>query len=282
MIVDVHTHIFPRQVCADRSAWFAGEEAFALLYDSPKARLSDAEGLISAMDENGVDMSVTFGFPWKKYDHFKKHNDYILASVAKYPKRLRGLCCVDLFAKEALKEVERGLDAGLSGVGELAFYQSGIEAEGIERLTPIMGLCREKSLPVMIHTNEPVGHTYPGKTPNTLSQIYRMVSAFPENKIILAHWGGGLFFYHLLKKEIKQRLENVYVDTAASPFLYDAMIYRVTVSVAGTHKILFGSDYPLIKPQRYFREMDTAGLLPAEKEQVCGENALRLFNLRVE
>ncbi len=282
MIVDVHTHIFPPEVCSNRADWFPGEEAFCLLYDSPRARLVDAEGLIAAMDENGVDISVTFGFPWKKADHFKKHNDYILDSVAKYSKRLRGLCCGDLFAEEAESEVERCLDAGLSGVGELAFSQSGIEAEGIERLKPIMAICRKRNLPVMIHTNEPVGHAYPGKTPNTLSQIYRMVSTFPENKIILAHWGGGVFLYHLMKKEVKQRFENMYVDTAASPFLYDPMIYKVAGLAAAPEKILFGSDYPLIRPQRYFQEMEAAGLLPEEKQKICGGNAVLLFNLKAD
>ena len=76
-------------------------------------------------------------------------------------------------------------------------------------------------------TNEPVGHAYPGKTPNTLAQIYRMVKRFPANTIVLAHWGGGLFFFNLLRKEVKEQLRNVYFDTAASPFLYDPAVYRV-------------------------------------------------------
>jgi predicted TIM-barrel fold metal-dependent hydrolase len=279
MIVDVHTHIFSKDICNNRDDYFPEEGAFKLLYDSPKARMADAQSLIDAMDANGVDISVTFGFPWKRYAHFRKHNDYILESVAKHPKRLRGLCCVDVYHRDALAEVKRCLEGGLSGVGELAFYQSGIEAEGVERLKPIMELCRAKDVPVLIHTNEPVGHIYPGKTGNTLAQIYRMVSAFPDNKIILAHWGGGIFFYQLLKKEVKDAFKNVYFDTAASPFLYDPGIYRVAISTAGADKILMGSDYPLIKPERYYKEMAIAGLLPTEKEKICKDNAARLFKL---
>jgi hypothetical protein len=122
-----------------------------------------------------------------------------------------------------------------------------------------------------------VGHNYPGKTPNTLAQIYRLVERFPENTIVLAHWGGGLFFFNLLKKEVKDRLKNVYFDTAASPFLYHPTIYRIAIEVVGVEKILFGSDYPLIEPQRYFEELDSLGLSREQRARICGLNAERLL-----
>lgn len=134
-------------------------------------------------------------------------------------------------------------------------------------------------MPVLIHTNEPLGHLYPGKTPNTLGQIYRLIRKFPDNKIILAHWGGGIFFFNLLKKEVKETLSNVYFDTAASPFLYDPEIYRVAKNIAGLDKILFGTDFPLLKPERYFKEFEKAGLSAEEKERICGVNAAELLGI---
>lgn len=278
MIIDAHTHIFPESVCDHRETYFDGEAPFRLLYDSPKSRLVTADELIASMDMHGVDKSVTFGFPWKKAAYFQENNDAVLASVNKYPDRLIGLCCVDMYHPDAVKEVERCLDAGLSGVGELAFYQSGIEPEALKMLDPVMALCREKRVPVMIHTNEPVGHLYPGKTPNTLAQIYNLAKTFPDNIIILAHWGGGIFFYSLLKKEVRDTLQHIYYDTAASPFLYTPEIYNAAKNMAGADKILFGTDYPLLPPERYFREFEIAGLSEADKKLICGENAARLFN----
>jgi predicted TIM-barrel fold metal-dependent hydrolase len=142
-----------------------------------------------------------------------------------------------------------------------------------------MALCLTNGLVAMIHTNEPVGHLYPGKTPNTLRQIYDLVRRFPENKIVLAHWGGGLFFYQLLKREVKAALQNVYFDTAASPYLYDPDVYRVACEVVGSEKILFGSDYPLLGPARYFAEMAAARISDDDRERICGGNAARLLNL---
>ncbi len=277
MIVDAHTHIFPPAICEQREACFDGEPEFRMLYESPKSRLITAEQLVAKMDEQGVDRSITFGFPWHQPEIFKAHNDYIMDAVNRHPDRLTGLCCLDVFADDAAGEVRRCLDGGLSGVGELAFYKGGIESDALDRLAPVMAICRDRKVPVLIHTNEPIGHVYPGKTPNTLSQIYEMLRRFPENTIILAHWGGGIFFYLLMKKQVPETLARVYFDTAASPFLYTPKIYPLAVSIAGPEKILWGTDYPLIPPDRYFSEMQDCGLSDADKKRVLGGNAARLF-----
>jgi len=282
MIIDAHTHIFPKKIRKNREKYFPDEPAFKKLYQSPKSRLIGAREMLASMDDSQVDKAVVFGFPWKDSLHFKQHNDYISEVVNRYPQRFIGLGCFDAFSKGVAEEARRCLQkGGLSGIGELAFYQTGIENSSLPRLEPVMDVCRDLDLPVIIHTNEPIGHSYPGKTPNTLAQIYQLIQTFPQNKIVLAHWGGGLFFFSLLKKEVKESLKNVYFDTAASPYLYDADVYRLAIERVGVGKILFGSDFPLLPPIRYFDEMKTAGLSDEEMQQICGGNAVELFNLTV-
>lgn len=279
MIIDFHTHIFPREVRNNRNAFFSDEPAFKLLYASSKSRMAGAKDIITMMDEQHVDLSVIFGFPWKNPETITRHNDYIIEAVNRYPDRLIGFCCLDVHAINAEYETQRCIENGLAGVGELAFYQEGIDQNAIDALQPIMALCQENNLPIMIHTNEPVGHNYPGKTPNTLKQIYNLVRRYPDNKIVLAHWGGGLFFFSLLKKEVKASLKNVYFDTAASPFLYDAEIYRVALTIMGPEKILFGSDYPLISPTRYIKEVSSLGISQSDTDAMFGNNASHLLNV---
>ena len=280
MIIDVHTHIFPEEIRKNREAYFSDEPAFKKLYQSPKSKLIGAREMQAAMDENRVNRAVIFGFPWKNSKLYKRHNDYIHEVVDRYPDRFIGLGCFDPLSEGAQEEAQRCLEKiGLSGIGELAFYQSGIEDSALTKLGPIMEICRDQNRPVMIHTNEPIGHSYPGKTPNTLAQIYQLIQTFPRNRIVLAHWGGGLFFFSLLKKEIKQRLKHVYFDTAASPYLYDTDVYRLAIQLVGVEKMLFGSDFPLLPPSRYFDEMQAAGLSDDEMQQICGGNAVRLFNI---
>ena len=142
-----------------------------------------------------------------------------------------------------------------------------------------MLLCSQRDVPVLLHTNEPVGHVYPGKAPMTLGQIYGFLKTYSANRIVLAHWGGGIFFYGLMKKEVKEVLQNVWLDTAASLFLYNPEIYRIAGEIVGFEKILFGSDYPLINPQRYFNEMESTGLSATVVEQIKGFNAAKLLGL---
>ncbi len=281
MKIDFHTHIFPPEIRNNRERYFNAEPEFTLLYNSPKSRISGAMEILDVMDEQGIDFSVVFGFPWRNPDLYKMHNDYVMEAVKRFPDRLAGFGCFSLLDAGAAAEAERCIAAGLAGIGELAFYGSGIDNESIERLEPVMETCLRKKLPVLIHTNEPVGHQYPGKTPNTLKQIYNLVQRYPENIIVLAHWGGGIFFFSILKKEVKASLQNVYFDTAASPFLYDNTVYRYAARLAGIDKILFGSDFPLIKPARYFKELENSGLSQDEIAKICGLNAKRLLRLTV-
>ena len=280
MIIDFHTHVFPPFFRENRAECLGRDSAFKTLYDSPRAKLVGTEELIRSMDENEVQRSVIFGFPWEDSELYTRHNDYIIESAGGYPDRLTGFCCFSPLAQNGAEETERCLNQGLRGVGELAVYGSGITGAVVKNLKEVMSLCLRHSALFMLHTNEPVGHEYPGKTPNTLLQIYDFIKAYPSNRIILAHWGGGLLFYALMKKEVRQTLENVWFDTAASPFLYSPGMYRIAGEIIGFEKILFGSDYPLLSPARYVKEIAFDGLSADQQELVLGLNAERLLTLQ--
>jgi hypothetical protein len=279
MIIDFHTHIFPRYFREKRDAFFSREPAFEALYRPEKSRLASSEELLQAMEEQGVQRSVVFGFPWESAELFRRHNDYIIESVERRPDKLTGFCCFSPLSPDGPEEVRRCLDAGLAGVGELAVYRSGITKQIFRSLQEVMEICAERKVPVLLHTNEPVGHIYPGKTPVQLGEIYDFLLHYPSNKIVLAHWGGGLFFYSLMKKEVREVLKNVWFDTAASPYLYAPQVYRLAGELIGFERILFGSDYPLLKPEKYFREMAELELPSEALRMMKGENAGRLLDL---
>ncbi len=246
---------FLRRSSQRREDFFGEDPAFRWLYDSPQAKLVTAESLLQAMADHGVEKSVIFGFPWRTLKIMRRHNDYILEAQHRSPRHLIGFACVNALESGAAAEVERCLASGCRGVGELAFYQEGLGDDMIAALRPIADLCQGYGVPLLLHANEPVGHSYPGKSPMQLGDLYNLIKAFPELTLILAHWGGGLFFFNLLKKEVSATLKNVYFDTAASPYLYRPEIYRLAAEIVGPEKILFGSDYPLLPPSRYLKEM---------------------------
>jgi hypothetical protein len=171
------------------------------------------------------------------------------------------------------------LKAGLSGIGELAVYDKGLSQDVQDRFEPVAQIALQLDVPILLHTNEPVGHVYPGKTAVTLHELYRFLRHYEHNKFVLAHWGGGILFYHLMKREVKEVLRNTWFDTAASPFLYDKEVYALAARILGPDRILFGSDFPLLEPSRYFEEMKEAGLPDETIGNICGGNAARLLRV---
>ncbi len=279
MRIDVHTHIFPPDIVRDRTRFFEGEPIFKLLYDSPKAGLAGAESLLEVMDRDGIDHAVVFGFPWQEMELAIRHNNYVLEMAAKHGSRLIPLGCFNPLDERGDLEAERCFRAGARGLGELAIYGSCKADSALKCFEPLIEHCRSHAGVMLVHANEPVGHSYPGKAPLGLDFYYSLAKLAAGVPLILAHWGGGLCFYELLKREAQDVLAQVYYDTAASPFLYDPKIYPHMSRILRKGKILFGSDYPLLPPRRYFKEMAGTDLSAVETADISGKNAARLFGI---
>lgn len=277
MKIDFHVHVTPPEIIKDYQRVGDKEPYFKLLSDSPKNKFATAAEVVAELDRTGIDKAVIFGFAFKDMALCREVNDYVIESVRKYPERLIGFISVVPNAAGVENELDRCMAAGLKGVGELFPDGQGFEIDNVNHTQAFARYCLERKLPVIIHSNEPVGHYYPGKTTTTPVKISAFIAANPDLTVIFAHWGGGLFFYELMP-ELKTICQNVYYDIAASPFLYDPRIYCVAKAAGVLPKILLGSDYPLLSPQKYLEELAACGLNAAEQSLVRGENAARLLN----
>jgi predicted TIM-barrel fold metal-dependent hydrolase len=279
MIVDFHTHIFPPEVIERRSDFSKKDLPFAHIYGNPSARMVTAEGLVDALDEEGVDKAVVFGFPWTDTGLSRTANDYLLDAKIRYPDRIVPFYTPSLTGGgQTVQRARRALKKGMQGIGEVAFYTAGMGKRRWSYLRSLAEIAREQDVPLLLHANESVGHDYPGKTDMRLRDLWRFVEETEGLTLVLAHWGGGLFFYELMKS-VRNRAATLYYDTAASPFLYAPSVYRIAVEILGPERILFGSDFPLIRPSRYWREMDEGGLPADAQSMILGRNACRLLRL---
>lgn len=280
MIVDAHVHIFPEEVVGRRADFLKGEPAFAGIYEDPRARLGTGPDLIESMSDEGLDSAIVCGFPWRDRGKARAHNDYILEMAGRYGSMIVPLACVDPLSPGGLTEARRALSQGAAGLGELAFYDRDFSDPAVhDALVRLGRLCAEADRPLLIHTNEPIGHEYPGKAPMTLRGLYEVIRACPETRFQLAHLGGGLFFYELLKREVHEVLQNCVYDTAAAPFLYHPDIYAAFASISGEGRLLYGSDWPLLKLRRYLLDITSSLVIAEQREQVLGQNAVDFWEL---
>ena len=279
MIVDFHTHLFSSQVKENCQKYLNADPCFAQLYSNPKAKLVTADELIASMDEAGVDVSVILNIGWMKHELCVETNDYIMESIACYPKRLVGFCAVQPRLPElAARELERCVKSGIKGVGELRPDVQLFDPGNREMMAPIVEVMVKHKLILLTHASEAVGHLYPGKGTITPDKLYSFITSVPELSIVCAHWGGGLPFYALMP-EVKEAMTKVYFDTAASPLLYSPEVYHQVIELVGADKVLFGSDYPLLGQRRIIEEIRSLELDEEVKAQLLGGNAKRLLGI---
>lgn len=276
MKIDCHMHITPP--CIKDGTMIIGEEEsyFHWLSSSSQNRFATGEEVIEILDTTGFEKGIVFGFAFKSPVLCRYVNDYTMAMVAKYPNRLIGFMVVSPEDPEMSKEIERCVAGGLVGIGELFPEGQGWDLIHAHTLYPLKVLCSKYRLPVLLHTNEPVGHTYIGKTQTPLKSVEDFILNHGDTPIILAHLGGGLMFYEAMK-EVKQHFKHVYYDTAAAIFLYEPMVYQIAQHLDIIDKILFGSDYPLVSPARYMKSLSESGLGEGALAHILGDNVKPLF-----
>lgn len=279
MIIDFHTHIFPEQVRNHRKEIAAKDKTFRSLFSSTNSRMVSAEELVAAMDESGVDISVVMGIGWENMDVCKVSNDYIIEAIHKFPMRLKGFCSVNpIYGEEAIEEIHRCADYGLTGIGELHPDSQGFDISDKKLMGPLIDKARELTMPIVIHSSEPVGHDYPGKGSVTPDLLYKLALNFPEARLVFAHWGGGLPFYELMP-EVPDLMKNVFFDTAASPFLYKEEIFRSVTNIIGYDRVVFGTDFPLLEQNRVIRQLINAGISDEAKEAIFYKNGLNVLGI---
>jgi len=274
-MIDFHIHITPPDISAGWRKYTKNEPYFSLLSSSSVNKFACAEDVIAMLPESS-DRAVVFGFGFRDMGLCRYVNDYVIAKTREHHDKLIGFMAVSPAGAGVEREIARCHGAGLKGVGEIFPCGQGFSLEDAGETAAFTGACSVLGLPVLLHANEPVGHLYSGKTDIPLKQIDKFIDNDRALKIVLAHFGGGLFIYEAMP-EIREKFRNVYYDTAAAPFLYDERIYRAIKALSITEKILFGSDFPLLTPARYLDALDKSGMTTEEKQLIMGGNAEKLF-----
>ena len=176
-------------------------------------------------------------------------------------------------------EMERVALAGARGSGELRPEQQGYSRARGRAPALLAWGSSAYDLQLLIHVTEPVGHRYPGKPGTPMAEFAQFLNHHPEAQVIGAHWGGGLPFFALMR-DVRDDLDRVHIDTAASGYLYDDAVFRIVGDLLGYDTILFASDYPLRDPAGEIARVRSLGLTPEAEAGILGENLRRLLHLK--
>ncbi len=290
MIIDAHTHCYPPETAADPVAWGTarGERHWVELVTRGPQGWATREAMLAEMDAHGVDRAVLAGWYWENQATAEEQAAWHLEWAAAAPGRFLPFVPVQPRAgRAALRAVESALGTGLfHGIGELMPAAQGFSMDD-GTFASLCALAADAGVPVLMHVTEPAGHEYPGRLETPLDGYVRLAERFPDLRLILAHWGGGLPFY-MLNRRVRKALRNAWVDTAAGPLLYAPEVWTAGTNLMGADRVLFGTDYALRLYPRSgngpgYAEIlaEARAALPdaAVREGVLGENARRLFGL---
>ena len=99
---------------------------------------------------------------------------------------------------------------------------------------------------------------------------------FPDLPIILAH---PSFPWQDEALSVATHKPQVYIDLSGwSPKYFPPQLVRYANTLL-KEKVLFGSDYPMISPDRWLADFDQLDIKPAVRPLILKENAARLFKL---
>jgi predicted TIM-barrel fold metal-dependent hydrolase len=140
----------------------------------------------------------------------------------------------------------------------------------------------EAKLPAIFHSGHSgIGTGMPGggglklKFSNPI-HVDDVAADFPDMTVIIAHpswpWQDEALSVCLHKP-------NVYIDLSGwSPKYFSPELIRYANSQL-KHKMLFGSDFPLITPDRWMKDFADAGFKPEVQPLILKENAIRALKL---
>ena len=147
---------------------------------------------------------------------------------------------------------------------------------------PLYEAIAEAKLPALFHTGQTgAGAGMRGgggirlKYSNPL-HLDDVAADFPDMPIILAH---PSFPWQEEALSVATTKPQVYIDLSGwSPKYFPPILVQYANTLL-KDKILFGSDYPVITPERWMADFDTIGIKPEVKPKILKENAAKLLGL---
>jgi predicted TIM-barrel fold metal-dependent hydrolase len=243
-----------------------------------KERIMTPEEFLGFMDEHGID---TVLIPSPKVGDWESGGldidityEQVHEVVSQYPDRMKGLASINPYDRmKGVREMERAIEEyGFVGA---QFHPYGFELPvNHRRCYPFYAKCVELDIPIVMQ----IGHSAE-RMPNRMGKPIHLDDIaldFPELDIVASHTGWPW------SKELEAlawKHPNVHVGMAAhAPQYWEDNLVEF-MRTRGKDKVLFGSDYPLLRYDRMFGEIENYEFSDGVQRKFFRENAQRVFDL---
>lgn len=278
--IDIVVNPFTPEIVAARPQWStdflsrkigAGDRVIGVSMDEYLAK----------MDRAGIERSFLIAAkigPAYDRNSFHLAVETVAEMVAAHPDRFSGLVGVDPTAgMSELRALERAVkEYGFIGAHSYPHW-FGLPPDD-RRYYPVYTKCAELDIPIQLQ----VGHCLRYDDRRPLRSVGRPITLdtvacdFPELKLIGIHTGWP-WTEEMIAVAYKH--PNVYIGLDAyAPKHWPASLVHF-MNTFGREKVMFGTDFPVIDPERAMAEFATLGLRAESADLVLRGNAIRVYGL---
>lgn len=256
--IDVHTHIFPENIAAKVV------NELEIYYGYPWSGTGESDDLLASMGEAGPGKSVIFSSATKP-EQVESINNFLAASAASRPDRFIGFGTMHPGYDKKAAEIDRLIKMGLRGLKfHPDFQRFNIDDPAMMEIYEIVG----DRIPMLFHVGDPrVDYSSP-------ERLARVLSRYPQLKVIAAHMGGFQSWdkarEHLIGKELWLDISSTIIHISPEE----------TAELARNHgigRVLFATDYPAQKHRDVIKDVLSLGFSQEENEMIFFRNAAALL-----
>jgi predicted TIM-barrel fold metal-dependent hydrolase len=237
------------------------------------------EDYIHKMDRAGIERSFLIAIrcgDLRVRGSFEIPYETVADLCAKFPDRLSGLAGIDQTrGMQGLRDLEVAVkDYGFVGAH---WYPHWFDcAPDAAQIYPYYAKCCELDIPIMMQVGHNLVYSKDRRLPSVGRPILldRVAIDFPELTLIGIHigipWTDEMI-------SMCWKHENVFMAGDAYAPKHWPQSFVHYANTYGSHKVLFGTDFPVIDPQRAVDEVAALNFRPASHALLMRENALRIF-----
>ncbi len=239
------------------------------------------EDYLGKMDRSNIERSLLIAVragDLRVRGSFEVPYDYVHEVCRQYPERFSGLAGVDpTRGMQGLRDLEVAVrDYGFVGAHWYPHWFA--MPPDAARIYPYYAKCCELDIPIMMQVGQNLVYSRERRLPSVGRPILldQVAIDFPELRLIGIHIGVP-WTDEMIAMCWKH--DNVYTAGDAYAPRYWPASYLHYANSYGRHKVMFGTDWPVIDPERSVKEVAELDLKAASRRLLMRDNALRVFRL---
>ena len=279
--IDAVCNIWTEEALRQRPGW--GDEFFVGKMKAKNDLMSglSLEAMIERMDAGGIGhafliaaKSGRVGLPGCYHMPYR----IVADAVARFPERFSGLIGIDpTMGMDGVRELATAVsDDGFVGAH---YYPHWFEiAPDHARVYPFYAKCCELDVPIQMQVGQSMIYSKEHRTrsvgrPITLDAV---ACDFPELALIGIHVGIP-WTDEMIAMAWKH--DNVFIGSDAHSPKYWPQSFVHYINTFGRHKVLFGTDFPVLDFRRTREEIDALGLRDESLKALYRDNVIRVYGL---